>query len=1503
MGQVRSVVASELLGLVDCTDGIDLDTLSAQLKSRRKRPQDFLNSPAVLPLPLLALAACSGGGASVAPSAPAPVAPAPSVVAPTIAPIAPPALAPGVTTSTGNVLPIANQSGTAAATIGAVSLPGGATGTVGQALATPLGDFTLRSDGSYNFVVANNDTVKALPNGVTQDITINFTAGNSGGNTNSNIKFTVTGINDAPVANPDSVTAPTVVTAPITGNVLTNDSDIDRGTTLSVTGITAQAAQIGASQGSAAQTGAATIAATGTFGSISINSDGSYSYTLDKNNSDFIALRGGQTATDKFEYTISDGAGGTAKAVLNIVITGVNDAPTVSNSSGNVTEDAATPNTTGTVTITDPDTGQSVSIASVNGSAFTGISSSFNGTYGTLFLTASGNWTYSLDNNRAATNALAQNAFVTDVFSLTARDAAGISGSGTIAINITGTNDVPILNNETLVVDGSAPTGSFNLLANDSDVDTGTTLRIGGVWLGSFVTIAPGGALGSPLIVGSFAVSSNGQFTYSLGVDGNSVSPFGYARLAQGEVFERIIGYFVTDGTIPVPSGVLTDPSNAVFTFRAVGVNDAPTVSNSTGAVTEDATPNTTSGTTVVSDIDNGQVASISSVNGTAFAGTSTRYNGTYGTLSLNSSGTWIYTLDNARTATQNLAGGQQVTEIFAVTARDPLGATGTGNIVVTVTGAADTQANSDFFTVNVRGPETFVFDILANDILAPRVISWSFGNFGQDYLAVDGKWRLGTDGKLTYVSSGATSPGFTYFDTFIYSVGSPSNPQSAQVTVRFTSDPISLITGTAGIDTINGTLLGDTLRGGDGNDRLSGGLGNDVIDGGAGDDILNDDVPESFAPLWYRTLDSSQNQFIGGSGNDQITGGFGTAEALYQGSRFDYSISTVGGVTTIKDINLSDGDEGTDTLTQVDRLLFLKDGTSFTLNTNKPPSILGSSGLSLSGVVDAGNSFAFSESLRVSSSGNYFARLANGDPLPSFLTVTFPPNSNILITGTTPAGYDGILDIAFLSESNGVTRAIGSYHLFIHAPNASDIIANGANQLVAGTSGEDRIFSQGAGNIVQSSAGVDIIVANGAFQLNAPNFPLIYNLISYSNSPEAVSINLLTGINRGGFAEGDRLFNVGGLEGSIYADTFISSRSKLTRINGNAGDDLIIGAFDAEGGTGADTFVDVSRIYYENSSSAVTVNLATRSGSGGDAEGDRFLGRLDYQVFGSNFNDTLIASDSSVTFFGQLGNDTLRGGDGSDFLNGGPGADILDGGAGLDSADYYGSTSGVRVNLRLGTATGGDAAGDTLISIEGVRGSDFSDFVLGSAADNRIDGNDGRDVLIGGLGFDTIYGGDDNDLLVDVDIGFLSGDRGDDLLVVSADNRQTASTDFMTSLSLSGGAGADTFILATEKSIGSLEFYVRIIDFTKGEDRIDLSDLRDASGNVLDLQDILDHSSILGNKTVIDLGTFTSVGNPIIGTLTLDTITNPTALASSDFIFSGGVDWAAAIPIDISLF
>ena len=128
----------------------------------------------------------------------------------------------------------------------------------------------------------------------------------------------------------------------------------------------------------------------------------------------------------------------------------------------------------------------------------------------------------------------------------------------------------------------------------------------------------------------------------------------------------------------------------------------------------------------------------------------------------------------------------------------------------------------------------------------------------------------------------------------------------------------------------------------------------------------------------------------------------------------------------------------------------------------------------------------------------------------------------------------------------------------------------------------------------------------------------------------------------------------------------------------------------------------------------------------------------------GLDGNDFLIGLGGNDIIFGGTGIDSLTGGDGEDYLEGGTGADALDGGLGTDTVAYRSSIGGVTVNLTAGTASGGDAAGDTLVagSFENIDGSDAADTLTGTAGANTINGFAGNDVIEGGAGADTLDGG-----------------------------------------------------------------------------------------------------------------------------------------------------------------
>jgi Ca2+-binding RTX toxin-like protein len=71
-----------------------------------------------------------------------------------------------------------------------------------------------------------------------------------------------------------------------------------------------------------------------------------------------------------------------------------------------------------------------------------------------------------------------------------------------------------------------------------------------------------------------------------------------------------------------------------------------------------------------------------------------------------------------------------------------------------------------------------------------------------------------------------------------------------------------------------------------------------------------------------------------------------------------------------------------------------------------------------------------------------------------------------------------------------------------------------------------------------------------------------------------------------------------------------------------------------------------------------------------------------------------------------------------------------------------------VVIDLSAGVASGGDAEGDTLTSVENLLGSGFDDALTGNSLSQFLDGGIGNDTLAGSTNADTLIGGLGNDTL-----------------------------------------------------------------------------------------------------------------------------------------------------------
>ncbi|WP_340529719.1 VCBS domain-containing protein, partial [Cupriavidus necator] len=278
---------------------------------------------------------------------------------------------------------------------------------------------------------------------------------------------------------------------PITGNVLSNDSDVDAGNVLAVAN-------------------AGTYV--GHYGTLTINADGSYSYKLDNGNAEVQALRQGEHVQDTFSYNVTDGQAGAASS-LSVRVNGANDGATIAASAGedtSVTEAGGTGNAvpgdasaSGTLTVSDVDTGEA-HFADVP-------PDSLAGQYGTFtFDSNTGAWTYTLDNSKA--DALTAGQHVSDSLTVASFDQ---TAQQTITVNITGAND-----HATITASGSEDTsvteagGAANAVPGDASASG--TLTVSDVDAGEahFAAVLPASLVGQ---YGTFTFDNNtGAWTYTL---------------------------------------------------------------------------------------------------------------------------------------------------------------------------------------------------------------------------------------------------------------------------------------------------------------------------------------------------------------------------------------------------------------------------------------------------------------------------------------------------------------------------------------------------------------------------------------------------------------------------------------------------------------------------------------------------------------------------------------------------------------------------------------------------------------------------------------------------------------------------------------------------------------------------------------------------------------------------------------------------------------------------
>jgi VCBS repeat-containing protein len=416
---------------------------------------------------------------------------------------------------------------------------------------------------------------------------------------------------------------------------------------------------------------------------------------------------------------------------ITITITGVNDAATFGGDlTGGINEDGDTVG--GTATVADVDTGEG---------SFT--ADSIDGTYGELTIDASGNWVYTIDNSESDVQGLAAGDTIADTITVTSDDGT----EQDIVVTITGVNDAATIGG-TLTGDIDANGDTVGGTATSTDVDGNDDVFQVDTIEGSY---------------GDLTMAANGDWVYDVDEANGDV-----LALAAGDTLEDVVSVQSEDGT------------SEDVTITITGVNDAATFGGDlTGGINED--DDTVGGTATVADVDTGEGSF-----------TADSIDGTYGELTIDAGGDWVYTIDNGDSVIQALAAGDTIADTVTVSSDD-----GTEqDIVVTITGTNDAPTSSggdrihdEDTTVTFTAADFGFSDVDTGDTLASiRIDSLPSGGglrLSGANVAVNDVILVSQIPNLTYTPAG----NFNGVRTFTYSVNDGIDYAASPATMRITTE------------------------------------------------------------------------------------------------------------------------------------------------------------------------------------------------------------------------------------------------------------------------------------------------------------------------------------------------------------------------------------------------------------------------------------------------------------------------------------------------------------------------------------------------------------------------------------------------------------------------------------------------------------------------------------------------------------------------------------------
>jgi Ca2+-binding RTX toxin-like protein len=318
----------------------------------------------------------------------------------------------------------------------------------------------------------------------------------------------------------------------------------------------------------------------------------------------------------------------------------------------------------------------------------------------------------------------------------------------------------------------------------------------------------------------------------------------------------------------------------------------------------------------------------------------------------------------------------------------------------------------------------------------------------------------------------------------------------------------------------------------------------------------------------------------------------------------------------------------------------------------------------------------------------------------------------------------------------------------------ADTIVGGGNDDTINGGDGDDVITGGLGADTLTGGAGADVFVFGGGLESNDTVIDTETEYVTYRD----VITDFQTGVDRLRFA--------------------------LTGQHVDVSEFASIGGFSDDSLSGA-----VGDLFYSAGQGKIYI----------DANGNHSVGdNVDYVVASAN---PIAAADIQFDITGTDGNDTLVGGVGGDTFTGGAGNDTITGGSGIDTFNVdAGEDTITHLETKdiLNVAAGASAVVSQVL--------DFSEYTVNNLGTVIMTGGDGGETIVGTSGADRIIGGGGADT--------LSGGEGADLFVynngIESNNESGHSRDTITDFQ----TGIDRLSFALSGSLVDVSgFQVRVAD------------------------------------------------------------------------------------------